>query len=241
MKPQVHHYLVEQLANTRADLRHEGNCEFRKHVRSSFSGTLAGFRYLNEITQDEQQLWSARMLVALGHLAPDPGAPGEATAVSVSDPAGQLPQPEESQTPPRIVRSVPGPDREFDVHGGKFWISSIEMFDSRLNIRWSSAPVPDTWSAFPEEGAALERDMDGLDEGAKVQLRKHAERRMYRLLLYGMSLADDVGTSYSQCESHAGGTYDEWKGDAGFRPAPPPNASVLTLTWLGTGVSLPLT
>ena len=63
---------------------------------------------------------------------------------------------------------------------------------------------------------------------------------MHRLLMYGMKLADDVGTTYSEHESHAGGSYDEWQGEAGFTPAPPPLASVLTLTWLDTDVSLPL-
>src|SRR5665213_2093307 len=117
MKPEVHWYLIEQLANARADFRPEGNYEFRKHVRSSFSGTLAGFRYLNEITQDEQQDWLHRMLVALGYEVPDPCPLGTATAIYVGDPA-KRPQPStESPTPPRFIRSIPGPDQEFDVHG----------------------------------------------------------------------------------------------------------------------------
>jgi hypothetical protein len=129
----------------------------------------------------------------------------------------------------------------FEVHGSELRVVGIEIYDSRVVIRWCSAPIPDAWSAFPEKRAALERDMDGLEEWAKVELRRNAERRMHRLLMYDMALADDVGTTYLECEFHGGGTYKEWNGDAAFRPAPSPAASVLTLTWLGTDAPLPLT
>src|ERR1019366_9789200 len=134
MKPEVHWYLVEQLANARADVNPKTNFGFRQHVLIGFSGVLTGFRYLNEITEEEQQDWSKRMLVALRYEVPEPGPPGTATAIYVGDPATRSKPPTESPIPPRFIRSVPCPDQEFDVHGGKLRIIAIEIYDSRTNI-----------------------------------------------------------------------------------------------------------
>jgi hypothetical protein len=239
VKPQTQWYLVEALADARAGAGGGQDYEAKQRSLIHFSGVLGAFRYLDEITQDEEQTWNRKMLVALGYEPPEPGPPGTATAIYVGDPKKRPPAPQ-PQDPPVFIRSIAGPDQEFDVHGGRFRVIAVEIYDTSVTIRWRSAPEPDVWAAFPKEAAALEQDMEGLEEWAAEELRRKAAQRMTMRRLHEFNLGDDVGTTYLPSGSSGGGRVGERAGDARFIPAPPSTASVLTLTWLGFEVTIPL-
>ena len=89
-------------------------------------------------------------------------------------------------------------------------------------------PYFDLWSAFPAESAALEADLDCIDDWAAIELRCNAERNMFRKLLR-FALTDDVGTTYEQSEFRRSGGFSdspsESNGEASFRPSLPGSAS----------------
>jgi hypothetical protein len=239
MKPEAQWYLVDALARVRALLGVQDDLQAKRAHMSHFAGVLAGFRYLGVVTQDEETVWNHKMLATLGLVGPDPPPPGFNQAVFVGDPE-RAPAPHDVSRHPLFVRSIPGPDQEFDVHGGRIRVITVEIFDTAVSVRWRVAPLPDISLAFPEEAAALESDMAGLEEGPKRLLRKDANRLMGSMRLYQFSLVDDIGTAYRpQGGGHGGGTR-ETTGEARFEPAPPSSASRLTLTWLGLQIQLPI-
>ena len=173
MKPEAQWYLVEALASARGQLGIRDDYEAKRTQLSHFAGVLAGFRYLGAVTQEEEQDWYRRMLVVLGYELPDPAPPGVGQSIYVGDPAKRPPRPE-PRSVPVFIRSQPGPEEEFEIYGGKLRVIAVEFYDSAVAIRWRVAPPPDIASAFPNEAAALEQDLIGLEEWAAEDLRKKA-------------------------------------------------------------------
>jgi hypothetical protein len=206
---------------------------------SHFAGVLAAFRYVGDLTQEEEHAWYRKMLVALGYELPDPAPPGAARAIYVGDPTKRplLQSPEHS---PAFLRSHPGPDQEFEVFGGRFRIMSVEIYDISIVLRWRASPEPDISLAFPGESAELERDLAGLEDWAAVDLRNKAEHKLRMRRLYRFNLTDDVGTKYFPQGHRHGGGPGVMSGEAEFRPSPPPTASSLGLSWLNLQVAVPL-
>jgi hypothetical protein len=83
-------YLVEALSSARSHLGIRDHYEAKQNQISHFAGVLAGFRYLGAITQEEEQAWYRKMLVALGDEAPDPAPPGVSRAGSSAIPQNAL-------------------------------------------------------------------------------------------------------------------------------------------------------
>ncbi len=212
--------------------------EAKQRQLSHFAGVLAGFRYLEVVTHEEQQDWYRRMLVALGYEAPDPAPPGVIRTIYVGDPAKRPPPPQPRSTPV-FIRSQPGPDKEFEVHGGRLRVIALEFYDSAVVVRWHVSPQPDIASVFPDETAALERDLVGLEEWAVEDLRQKGYAELAMIRLYRFALRDDLGTSYIQLGSHHGTGPNGMTGEAEFQ-APPAEASLLMFSWLGLEVPIPI-
>ena len=240
MKPEAQWYLVEALGNARAHLGVRDDYESRQLELRYFAGVLAGFRYLEVVTQEEEETWGRKMLVALGYEPPEPAPPGVARAIYTGDPKKLPPEAPAPESTPRFVRSVPGPDQEFDVHGGRLRVIAAEIYDTGVVIRWRAAPEPDVSLVFPAETAALEVDVEGLEEWAAQELRRKAEQRFRMMRLYTFALSDDVSTEYFLHGGGRGGGSNGITGDAMFRPAPPSGASRLEFTWLTAKVQIPL-
>jgi hypothetical protein len=238
VKPEAQWYLVEVLSRARGHRGIRDDYEAKQAQLSHFAGILAGFRYLGAATQDEEQDWYHRMLVALGYELPDPAPPGVSQAIYVGDPAKRPPLPQ-PRTVPVFIRSQPGPDQEFEIHGGKLRVIAVEFYDSAVSIRWRVSPQPDVASAFPDEVAALERDLIGLEEWAAEDLRRKGCEELGMIRLYRFGLRDDLGTSYVLMGSHHGGGPSGMTGEAEFQ-TPPPEASLLVFSWLGLEVSIPI-
>jgi hypothetical protein len=240
MKPEAQWYLVEALSNARGRLGSHPDYDAKQSQLIHFAGVLAGFRYLGAITQDEEHDWFRKMLVALGYEPPEPTPPGVSRAIYVGDPANR-PAAGEPRPSPVFVRSQPGPDEEFDVHGGRFRVMSVEFYDSAVVFRWRSSPEPEVSSVFPDEMAALERDLVGLDDWAANELRWKGQANL-KMRLYGFGqfgLTDDQGTPYVQMGLSNGGGHNGSTGEVEFH-APPPDASLLILSWLGLQIPIPI-
>ncbi len=239
MQPEVQWYLVEALSSARGQAERLDSNEAKQGELRHFGGVLAAFRYLEAITDEEQQDWFRKMLVALGYEAPPLAIPGLSRAIYVGDPA-KRPSVPEPRPAPSFVRSHSGPDEDFEFHGGRFRVISVEFYDSAVVFRWRASPEPDVASVFPDETTALEQDLVGLEDWAAKDLRwkGHAKLKMTRLYRFG--LTDDLGTSYVQMGMrHGSGTYGT-TGEVEFS-APPPEASLLTLSWLDLEVPVPIT
>jgi hypothetical protein len=231
-------YLVEALSNARGHLGIRADYEAKQSQLSHFAGVLAGFRYLGALTQAEEQEWYRRMLVSLGYEVPVSAPPGISRAIYVGDPAKRPARPEPRSTP-TFLRSQPGPDREYENCGGKLRVIAAEFYDTALAIRWRVSPPPDIVSAFPDEAAALERDLIGLEEWAAEDLRKKGLQTLAMTRLYEFELRDDLGTAYVRMGSRHGGGPNGMTGEAEFQ-APPPEASLLVISWLGLEVPIPV-
>jgi hypothetical protein len=238
VKPEAQWYLVEALSRARGHREIRDDYEAKRSQLSGFAGILAGFRYLGAVTQDEEQVWYHRMLVALGYELPDPAPPGVSRAMYVGDPAKRPPSPQHRSVP-IFIRSQPGPDQEFEIHGGKLRVIAIEFYDSVVAIRWRVSPQPDVASVFPDEIAALENDLIGLEEWAAEDLRRKGRQELGMMRIYRFGLRDDLGTSYVQMGSSHGGGPGAMKGEAEFQK-PPPEASLLVFSWLGLEVPIPI-
>jgi hypothetical protein len=230
--------LVEALSRARGLRGIRDDYEAKRAQLSHFAGVLAGFRHLGVITQDEEQDWYRRMLVALGYELPDPAPSGFSQAIYVGDPA-KRPPPPQSRSAPELTRSQLGPEQELDLHGGKLRVVAVDFYDSAVAIRWRVSPQPDIASVFPDEVGALEKDLIGLEEWAAEDLRQKGYEELRMMRLYKFGLRDDLGTSYVQTEARVhGGGQSEVTGEVEF-DAPRPGASLLMFSWLGLEVPIP--
>lgn len=214
--------------------------EHRQGILTGFSGAIGAFRYLGELTEDEERDWRNRMLVALGIDPPEPAPPGVSRAIFVGDPKAQPMMSPEPPPIPQFVCSVVGPDIEVDLHGGRLRVLGIDIYDTKVLVRWRVAPQPDVALVCPEEEAQLLRDIEGTDDWAAEELRKKAHNRLRAMRLYQFDLSDDVGPQYTPSGRHAGGGANEMAGEAEFTPTPPEGAYQLTVLWHGLAVPVPL-
>jgi hypothetical protein len=207
------------------------------------------------MTAEEESAWSDKMLLALGITPPDPSLPGVLQADVVSDTsAPQFTAPARpistNKTGPRFIQAAPGPDEEFEYHGSALRVVGVEQYDAVVAVKWIVNPEPNISDVFPEESAALEQDLQDLDDGPAEILRKTAERLLRARRLYIFSLADDLGTSYELTEEqHGTGLASNGntirfigiRGSAMFYPSVPSNARSLTFKWFDLALKVPLT
>jgi hypothetical protein len=239
VKDSAQWYLVEMIYRARGRFDVSDSHQTRRDQLSHFAGILAAFRYMGDLTQDEEHDWGNRMRTALGFEVYDVGPPGPSRAVYEGDPAnGPDQQPPERD--PEFVRSMPGPDREFDVHGGRIRIIAWDFYDSVLAVRWRVSPHPDVTSVFPDEADALELDLVGLEDWAAEDLRRKGHEELLWMRLYRFALNDDVGTPYISQGPNFRGNDSGASGEVRFQ-APPSEASQLTFTWLNLDISIPIT
>ena len=139
----------------------------------------------------------------------------------------------------RFVRSVPGPDEEYECHGGRLRVVAVDINEASVIVRWRLTGELDLAAAFPEETQQLEREISGLDVWAAERVTSKALRDLRARYLFGFGLEDDLGTPYARRNLTAGGV-GEKTGDARYCPAPPPNATTLNFKWLDVRIDIPL-
>ena len=197
-------------------------------------------RYVGELTEEEQSDWNDRMLMAVGITPPEPAPRGAMQSIFVGNPK-DFERPADSQRiAPSFERSIPGPNAEFDFYGGKLRVIATDIYDTAVDVRWRVAPEPAIDAVFPSEVAQMARDTQGTQDWAAEHLQKKGREGLRMMRLYRFELSDDLGTPYTHSGGGSGGRPGEMSGTARFSPAPSANASVLTLTWHGLQVSVPL-
>jgi hypothetical protein len=242
VKAEAQWYLVEQLSMARGLLGVRDDYEAKQNALAHFAGVLAAFRYVEDLSQDEEHAWYRRMLVAMGYEPPESPPAGTAQAIYLGDPAKRPVLPSQPDIAPTFVRSQSGPDDEFEIYGGRLRVISIEIYDSVVAVRWRVSPEPDIALAFPQESVALEQDLEGLEDWAVDDLRAKGRHRLRTMRLYRrFVLTDEVGTSYTPKGSSSGGSDQEMTGEVRFQPSVPSTASRMALSWLGLAVPIPLT
>lgn len=236
MHQQVQWYLAEGLAAIRAQ-RQPDTTERRSSALTFFGAKLDALRYVEAISDEERADWHNRLLIALGIDPPPPAEPGTSRAIWTGP--GSPPPPQRFD-PPKFVRSWPGPDREFDFHNGRLRVISCELYDTMFTVRWRVAPEPDLAAVFPSEAAQLARDIEGVDEWAKKELQRKADRFLQSQRLFAFALHDDLGTEYRHRGRGSGGGPHGTRGEADFEPPPPPTATRLEFSWLDLTIDLPI-
>jgi hypothetical protein len=245
--------LVERLAIARAQRDQISDASKREQL-AHFRGVLEGFRYMGAMTAEEESAWSDKMLLALGITPPDPALPGVLQADVASDTsAPQLTAPARpistNKTRPRFIRVARGPDKEFKYRGSTLRVVGVEQYDAVVAVQWILNPEPNVSAVFSEESAALEQDLQDLDDGPADILRKTAERLLTTRRLYVFALADDLGTSYELVEEQHGASFVSngitrqfigIRGSAMFHPSVPSNARCLTFKWFAAALKVPL-
>ncbi len=237
VRQEVQWYLAEGLAAIRAQPGSDST-ERRQLVFASFGAKLDALRYVEEISEEERLDWHNRLLIALGIEPLPPAEPGTVRGIWLG--LGTPPAPAPRTPPPAFLRSWPGPDQEWDYHGGRFRVIALELYDTMLNIRWRVAPEPDLTAVFPAEAAQLARDVAGVDEWAQQELQRKAERLLRMRRLFRFALQDDLGTEYLHRGGGSHGGSGGTTGEAEFVPIPPPNATRLELSWLDLIIELPI-
>jgi len=238
MEQEIRWYLVEATAQARGDTRHGDDFGLRQQTLVGFGGRLDALVYVGAITNDERNEWNRKMLVALGYEAPDAPPNGTLQAIFVGDPA-QVREPLLQPPVPEFIRSVPGPLEQVEVHGVRFRVLSVELYDVAVEVRWRAVPDPDPWLFFPGERLDLEADLFGLDEWAADELRRNASRPL-RHRVFEFTLVDDLGTVFVPLGGGQRGGGNESTGDIRFEPAVPAGAGRLTLTWHGADIVVDL-
>jgi hypothetical protein len=236
-------YLIEAVSSARISRLHRPDVESRRASFNWFSGALSGLLYVNAIDREEQAIWTDKMLVALGFTPPErreaDGRNHFIPLIYLGD--GDPPNPPASLGQPSVLlRSVPGPDTDYEFHGGLFRLVAIEIFTEKIVARWRTNMPPVISELFPEQMAALESDLEGLEEWAAAELRRKAERHLESLPLYRFSLSDDLGTDY-KAEGHGrGNRFGVMEGSQTFTPRPPHTAWILTLVWHDLDIEISL-
>ena len=118
-----------------------GDYSRKQQMLSHFGGQLEALRYVRAITDDERNVWFRKMLVALGYEPPDPAPPGAAQVICVGDPKLR-PEPPLELPSPQFFRSARGPDEQIEVHGVRFRVGAVEIYDAAVDIRWRVSRNP---------------------------------------------------------------------------------------------------
>jgi hypothetical protein len=164
---------------------------------------------------------------------------------------------------PNFVRWLPGPDNEYELYGGRLRILGVEVYDVLVRVGWRAAPMPDAASLFVHYSMPTMRRRGALEPAAAAgshnlvvrlaheiehaggwpteKTKKELEDHLGLFLATAFGgIADDVGTVYL---GRGGATYvgsDGITGTHDLHPAPPLDASKLTITWLDLTVDIPL-
>jgi hypothetical protein len=165
MDQEIHWYLAERVigARTFPPQLQRDLVAYRSRAVSTFAATLAAFRYVQAISEDESTQWRNRMLQALG--VDPPGPPGSNTGQLIYLGEGEPPRNEPVPAlVPQYPRSVVVPPNETEVCGGALRVLEIDYDDSVTLVRWRIAPFPDVDALFPHIAHAIALDTAGMDQ-----------------------------------------------------------------------------
>jgi len=252
MDLEVQRYLVECIESLRF-LRSQygaGHENVRESLASA-GGVLSAFRVSKAVSDAEFDDWIWRAGEAAGLILPPRDAPrtGMHAAAFAEDPPkpGQppvtrppTPAPVQWDSYARFIRMLPGPDNELVIAGGHFRVLGLELYDTRMRFHWRIAPPHDVHELYAEDARAHARDTEGLPDAEREQLlarwRGHQQGRIWQEL----TVTDDVGTAYRHLDGGSSGFESDVLGNQVIAPAPPVEASVVTIHLRGANFEIRL-
>jgi len=109
-----------------------------------------------------------------------------------------------------------------------------------MRFHWRIAPPHDVHELYAEDARAHARDTEGLPDAEREQLltrwRGHQQGRIWQEL----TVTDDVGTAYRHLDGGSSGFESDVLGNQVIAPAPPVEASVVTIHLRGANFEIRL-
>lgn len=242
MQPDAERFLEARFEDLRRQQRHFGQGQPMRPAEAAefvFGIMLTSLRAVGALSDREDSAWRTRVRQQLGS---DRERAGQTMAVQRH--TQEVPDAAETEPIARFKRMLPVAGGETDVgFGGRPQILGIELYDIQVGVLWRLAPLPDPEAKYADELAAHDREAEGLDERERERARR---RFLLRLSLGGgitpqtrrppgaiAGLADDVGTTYQFRGGGSHGGPVERVGRVLVAPAPPDQATELTISWEG--------
>lgn len=174
-------------------------------------GALESLMGVGAITRDEALAWKELLTVSLG-VAP--------ARFSSSDGASMLPFSPTPRTFAHFIELI-STDEPAKVSPGvcSFQIFGLERYDMQVAVLWRMLPVLDP------EGTDELKNLAPFNAGPEMSV---------------MEVSDDLGTIYRTKGGSSGGGGGERVGRSVFTPAPPDDATILTISWEDMIFEIPL-
>lgn len=215
-------------------------------------GALEALRGLGLISHEEMIEWNARFWEAITG-EPLPSAPtqeevvgsatsvSQATAVAVPVPGVEVPPP----PTPRFQsigfrRLIPGPDEERALGPGVLRVLALVVYEDGVEVDWLLSLPPDS-DLFAAERNAVAGELDALpaDEQAR-RLQDRDVHLRWAVMPRDFALSDDVGTVYERQGGGAHGGFVSVRGQQGFAPTLPPQATRVGVDADGVSFTVPV-
>jgi hypothetical protein len=205
---------------------------------ASAGGALEALRELGLISHEELQEWNSRFWEVITgeplssapthaeEIRTDTSVTQTVTAVAVPMPGVEVPLP----PAPRFQsigfrRLIRGPDEEKAFGPGLLRILALIVYEDGVEVDWLFS-LPPNVDTFAAERGAVAQELDALPRDEQVrrlqdrdrQLRWHATPREF-------ALSDDTGTAYERQGGGAHGGFVTIRGQQGFSPTIPREAT----------------
>lgn len=226
MNPQAQYHLATRLQQLRRAPFRPGAAALTSALMAQYAGALEAFMVLGAVSAEELAEWMDRGKEAL-----------EGSRQGVAE-APHLASLKAEPVGPQFVRLLPAPEAESDFFGGRLRILGLEIYDVQVVVLWRTCPEPNADMALAAEVAARRRDMEGLPEIDRQRVLSH--RFSAFELATRFRVTDDVGTTYTMISGGGLGEATCTTGRLGLSPAPPREATALTIDALGLMIRLPL-
>jgi hypothetical protein len=205
---------------------------------ASAGGALEALRGVGLISDEEFNEWQPRLWEAItgeplptvrtrqGEIRTATSATTTVTAVAAPVPGAGVPPP----PTPRFQaigfrRLIPGPDEEQAVGPGVLRILALGQYEDGVEVDWLFSLPPDA-DMFAAERDAVAADLGALPPAEQVRRLQARDRRLRWSVAPGdFSLSDDVGTLYQPEGGGAYGGFVTIRGQRGFTPTLPAQAT----------------
>jgi hypothetical protein len=203
---------------------------------ASAGGALEALRGVGLISYEELQDWNSRFWEAItGEPLPSMPTWDETvsetlvshtdTAVSVAVPGVEVPAP----LTPRFEstgfrRLIPGPDDEQALGPGVLRILALVEYKDGVEVDWLYS-LPRSADTFAAERDAVAGELDALPADEQLRRLQHRDLRLRWATPPDFALSDDVGTIYQPQGGGAHGGFATVRGQQGFAPTLPPEAT----------------
>jgi hypothetical protein len=240
LTPEARWVLASQLWVIRAEsLRTDWTYAQRTRSLAFTGGAIAALSAVNAISEQEAHEWRTRLSTAV-RIDQAGMAQGQSTRAigfrSEVDAHRARTQMSEPNGPP--LRSYLG--GAIKAFGGTNRVDSVSLWEDQAQINWTVQSRPDVQAAYPELFLSIRQELEGLDQSIVDISIDEAVSEFQRVVIPQIYANDDVQTVYRTVPGRQEQSGAAITGCTRVFPAPPLTANVLTLTWLGGEITVPL-